>query len=127
MMIFQVIILLHNLFYGLDAPNFIATLCTALRVIIILADIISIILIMRNISIGVWINVSTAFFLVLLSLAFPGFMTPFILAINFLMKIGLLLVLFFKHNELTGYQTLGMVKIDGQYIDEWITGRKRYM
>ena len=127
MMIFQVIILLHNLFYGLDAPNFIATLCTALRVIIILADIISIILIMRNKSIGVWINVSTAFFLVLLSLAFPGFMTPFILAINFLMKIGLLLVLFFKHNELTGYQTLGMVKIDGQYIDEWITGRKRYM
>ena len=47
--------------------------------------------------------------------------------INIIMKIGLLGVLNFKQNGLTGYQTLGMTKIDGRYIDEWITGRKRYM
>ena len=102
-------------------------LCTFLRVTLIIADIIALIMILRKKSIGVWIYVSTAFFSVLLSMAFPMFMSPLIKYINILMKIGLLVVLNFKHNGLSGYQTLGMVKIDGKYIDEWITGRKRYM
>lgn len=128
MMLYALIVLFHNLFLGLRDPQFsIPMLCTALRVMISLADIIGLYLIMRNKSIGVWIYVSTAFFIILLSMAFPTFMSPVVKYINMVMKIGLLLILNLKHNDLTGYQTLGMAKIDGRFIDEWLTGRKRYM
>ena len=128
MMLYSLIVLFHNLFLGLRDPQFsIPMLCTALRVMISLADIIGLYLILRNKSIGVWIYVSTAFFIILLSMAFPTFMSPVAKYINMAMKIGLLLILNLKHNDLTGYQTLGMAKIDGRFIDEWLTGRKRYM
>ena len=128
MIAYSVVVIIHNIFLGLKNPHLsIPMLCTFLRVTLNLADIIALIIILRNKSIGVWIYVSTAFFSVLLSMAFPMFMSPLIKYINIIMKIGLLIVLNFKHNGLTGYQTLGMTKIDGRYIDEWITGRKRYM
>jgi hypothetical protein len=128
MVLYSLIVLFHNLFLGLQDPQFsIPMLCTALRVIINLADLIGLYLILRNKSIGVWIYVSTAFFIVLLSMAFPSFMSPFSKYLNIAMKLGLLLMLNLRHNDLSGYQTLGMAKIDGRFIDEWITGRNRYM
>ena len=128
MMLYALIVLFHNLFLGMKDPQLsIPMLCTALRVIINLADIVGLYLILRNKSIGVWIYTSTAFFNVLLSLAFPDYMSVFAICLNIAMKLGLLFIMNMRHNDLTGYQTLGMAKIDGRFIDEWITGRKRYM
>ena len=128
MIAYSAVALIVDIVLGLKNPHLsIHMLCTFLRVILIIADIIALIMILRKKSIGVWIYVSTAFFSVLLSMAFPEFMSPLIKYINILIKLGLLTVLNFKLNGLSGYQTLGMSKIDGRYIDEWITGRKRYM
>ncbi len=128
MLLYSLIVLFHNLFLGLKDPQFsVSMLCTALRVIINLADIIGLYLILRKKSIGVWVYTSTAFFIVLLSMAFPDFMSPVSKYLNVVMKLGLLFILNLRHNDLSGYQTLGMAKIDGRFIDEWLTGRTRYM
>ena len=128
MMAYSGIAFIFDIIFGFKTPHIgLPLLCATLRIIIILADIIALYLILRNKSIGVWIYVATAFFIVLLSMAFPMFMSPFIKYLNIAMKAGLLIMLYLKHDGLTGYQTLGMAKIDGRYIDEWISGRKRYM
>ena len=127
MMAYSLVVIIHNILFGLNNPNhFMPFICSFLRILLNLVDIIALIMIMRKKRIGVWIYVSTAFFSVLLSMAYPMFISPIIKYINTLMKIGLLLVLNFKQNGQSGYQTLGMTKIEGKYIDEWLTGRKRY-
>lgn len=128
MIAYSLVVIIHNIIIGVKHPAIgIEMLCVTLRIILNLADIIALIMILRKKSIGVWIYVSTAFFSVLLSMAYPLFMSPLVKYINILMKVGLLIVLNFKQNGLTGYQSLGMTKIDGRYIDEWLTGHKRYM
>ena len=128
MIAYSLVVIIHNIIIGVKHPAIgIEMLCVTLRIILNLADIVALIMILRKKSIGVWIYVSTAFFSVLLSMAYPLFMSPLVKYINILMKVGLLIVLNFKQNGLTGYQSLGMSKIDGRYIDEWLTGHKRYM
>lgn len=128
MIAYSLVVIIHNIIIGVNHPAIgIEMLCVTLRIILNLADIVALIMILRKKSIGVWIYVSTAFFSVLLSMAYPLFMSPLVKYINILMKVGLLIVLNFKQNGLTGYQSLGMSKIDGRYIDEWLTGHKRYM
>lgn len=128
MIAYSLVVIIHNIIIGVKHPAIgIEMLCVTLRIILNLADIVALIMILSKKSIGVWIYVSTAFFSVLLSMAYPLFMSPLVKYINILIKVGLLIVLNFKQNGLTGYQSLGMSKIDGRYIDEWLTGHKRYM
>ena len=127
MMAYSVVVVIHNILIGLNNPHLsIQFIGILLRVTLNLIDIIALVWILRKKFIGVWIYISTGFFSVLFSMAFPMLISPLIKYINIIMKIGLLLFLNFKRNNLSGYQTLGMTKIDGKYIDELLTGRKRY-
>ena len=127
MLIYSLVVVGHNVMVGIEHPYVgIEMLCILLQVILNIADIIALILIMRKKSVGVWIFVATGFFSILLSLAYPLFMEASMKYLNLGLKVVLLLLLYLKCNNLTGYQVLGLTKIDGHYIDEWYMGRQRY-
>lgn len=127
MLIYSLVVMGHNVMVGIEHPYVgIEMLCILLQVTLNIADIIALILIMRKKSVGVWILVATGFFSILLSLAYPLFMETSMKYLNLGLKVALLLLLYTKRNDLTGYQVVGLAKIDGHFIDEWKTGRQRY-
>ena len=127
MLIYALVVVGHNIMVGVEHPYVgIEMLCILLQVTLNVADIIALVLIMRKRSVGVWILVATGFFSILLSLAYPLFMEPMMKYLNIGLKLVLLLLLNLKCNDLTGYQVLGLSKIDGYFIDEWKMGRQRY-
>lgn len=122
------VIIIYNVFVGARHTDFgTVLLCVALRIIINATDILALSMILRRKSIGLWICVSTAFFSVLLSIVLPDYMSPFVRFLNVTVILGLLALLFVSHNGVNGYQILGIARINGRYIDEWTTGKKRYM
>ncbi len=122
------VIIIYNVFVGARHTDFgIVLLCVALRIIINVTDILALSMLLRRKSIGLWICVSTAFFSVLLSIVLPDYMSPFVRFLNVTVILGLLALLFVSHNGVNGYQILGIARINGRYIDEWVTGKKRYM
>jgi len=126
MIAFSLVVITHNVYLGFSDNNIsrFDTICLILKVCLNLADIWAFYMIMRYKGLGVWIFLTTTFFTILLGLAFPNFISP-VLIYGILLKALVLIFLCFKSNGLTGYQTIGMAKIDGHFIDEWNTGKKR--
>ena len=126
MIAFSLVVVVHNVYLGFsydDISRF-DIICLILKVCLNLADIWAFYMILRYKGLGVWIFLTTTFFTILLGLAFPDFISP-VLIYGIVLKALVLIFLLFKSGDLTGYQTIGMAKIDGHFIDEWTTGQKR--
>ena len=126
MIAFSLVVIFHNVYLGFsydDLSRF-DLICLILKVCLNLADIWAFYMILRYKGLGVWIFLTTTFFTILLGLAFPDFISP-VLIYGILLKALISIFLLFKSKDLTGYQTIGMTRIDGHFIDEWNTGKKR--
>ena len=126
MIAFSLVVIAHNVYLGFSGDHIskFDLICLILKLCLNLADIWAFYLILRYKGLGVWVFLTTTFFTILLGLAFLNFISP-VLICGILLKAVILIFLYFKKDGLTGYQTLGMAKIDGHFIDEWNTGKKR--
>ncbi len=127
MIAFSFVVIIHNVWFGIEEGTIgmFDMICLILKVFLNLADIWAFVMILRQFkSLGVWVFLTTTFFTILLSLAFPNFISLILIG-GILLKAVILLLLYLKKEGLNGYQTLGMSKIDGHFIDEWNSGEKR--
>lgn len=94
-------------------------LCVVLKIVLNIADLFALYLLYRFRNLGLWILMSTAFFTILLRLGYPSIMPTQFVIIGLSIKLALLIFMLFEKDGLNGFQSIGVSRINGKFIDEY--------
>ena len=121
MTVFSIIVVIHNCWFAFNPKywHLPFILCVSLKILLNIADLFALYMLYRFRNLGVWILISTVFFTIMLRLGYPSIMPTDFVLINLGIKIALLLLMLFKSDGLNAYQSIGLSRINGNFIDEW--------